>query len=160
MQRPVWAADGKQVFGSRSPGVPVLLDPHPAAPAVDPRSLPGLEKYGGALFSPYPSHGGPMVAEWLGEKGWELLFYDLAKGEAKRPAIPGRRPAWMPGDRQVIFGRGSQCILYDVATGREKELFSVAPNTLYEIHSTRDGRRIFFTETIRDADLWLGRMGK
>lgn len=160
MQRPVWTADGKQVFGSRNPGLPVLLDPHPAAPAAGPRSLPGLEEFDGALFSPFPAHGAMLVAEWPGDKGWELIFYDLAKGVATRPGVFGRRPAWMPGDRQVIFGRGPQCLLYDVASRREKALFSVAPNTLYEIHATRDARRIFFTQTIREADLWLGRMGK
>ena len=121
---------------------------------------PGFENYPGALFSPGDPQSGLLVAEWPADTGWELIFYDPAKGVVERPGVPGRRPAWMPGGRQVIFGRGAKCILYDVKTKREREIFSVEPNTLYEIHPTRDRRRIFFTQTIRDADVWLGRMGK
>ena len=160
MQRPVWTADGKQVLASRVPGVASLVDPRPASPATNPPPLAGLANFSGAIFSPFPEHGGPVAGEWVGEKGWELILYDLAKGVVTRPGVLGRRPAYMPGDRQVIFGRGSKCLLYDLETHREKELFSVGTNTIYEIHSTHDGRRIFYTETIRDTDLWLGRMGK
>ena len=101
-----------------------------------------------------------MAAEWVGEKGWELIFYDLAKGVATRSGVMGRRPAYMPGGYQMIFGRGSKCLLYDLDTHRERELFSIGTNAIYEVHPTHDGKRIFFTQTIRDADLWLGRMSR
>jgi Tol biopolymer transport system component len=160
MQRPVWTADGKQVLASRVPGPASMVDPHPASPATALTPLPGLAKFSGAIFSPFPEHGALLTAEWVGEKGWELIFYDLAKGVASRSGVLGRRPAYMAGDRQVIFGRGSKCLLYSLDTHREKELFSVGTNTIYEIHPTHDGKRIFFTQTIRDADLWLGRMSR
>ena len=162
VQRPVWTPDGKQVLASRLLMSPELLDAAPPVPQPDRPSLPGLDAYPGALFSPFPARGSLLTAEWnTSEKGWELLFYDLSTGKAELPGIPGRRPAWMPqGQRQVLLGRGSKCMLYDLDTKRERELFSVAPNTLYEIHATGDGRRIYFSETIRDADLWLARMGK
>jgi hypothetical protein len=160
MQRPVWTADGKQVLASRVPGLASMVDPHPASPAKVLTPLPGLANFSGAIFSPFPDHGGLLTAEWVGEKGWELIFYDLAKGAASRSGVLGRRPAYLLGDRQVIFGRGSKCLLYSLDTHRERELFSVGTNTIYEIHPTHDGKRIFFTQTIRDADLWLGRMSK
>ncbi len=159
VQRPVWSADGRQVLASRVPGLAALVDPHAPSPVTTLTPLPGIANFSGAIFSPFPQHG-PVVGEWVGEKGWELIFYDLEKGVATRSGVLGRRPAYMPGDRQVIFGRGSKCLLYDLDTHREKELFSVGPNTIYEIHPTHDGKRIFFSQTIRDADLWVGRMSR
>jgi hypothetical protein len=39
---------------------------------------------------------------------------------------------------------------------REKRLFSVTPNKLNSTGFDESGQRIYFTQTIRDADLWTG----
>ncbi len=158
INRPVWSADGTRILVTRHQGPPAIIDLKPQG-TVEPHSLPGLDAYPGAIFSPWPSHGDLLVAEWNGGSGWELLFYDVSRRVAHLPGVKGRRPEWMPDSRQVVFGRGGKCMLYDPDSRRESELFSVAPNTLYSIHPSRDARRIYFSQTIRDADLWIGHMG-
>jgi hypothetical protein len=84
----------------------------------------------------------------------------MASGKLERLGIEGARPVWVPGSsRQFVFERDSICYLYDLNLRREKRLFSVAPNTLCAVRLDESGRRIYFTQTIRDADLWMGQMG-
>jgi hypothetical protein len=89
-----------------------------------------------------------------------VFRYSMTAGKLERLGIEGDRPLWLQGsDRRFIFKRDSSCYLYDLDLRRETRLFSVAPNTIYAIRLDESGRRIYFTQTIRDADLWMGQMG-
>lgn len=84
-----------------------------------------------------------------------VLTYPAAKFE--KLGVSGRIPMWLPGAKpRFLFLRDSACYLYDWETRREKLLFSVAPNRIYDMQPSPDGRRIWFTQTIRDADVWMG----
>ena len=100
-----------------------------------------------------------VLLGWVKENFNSIVRYSLASGKPERLGITGDRPIWVPGsNRQLIYKRGAACYLYDLGFRREKKLFSVAPNQFYALQFTADGRRIYFTETIRDANLWMGQM--
>ncbi|HJZ97256.1 MAG TPA: hypothetical protein VKE70_12175, partial [Candidatus Solibacter sp.] len=132
---------------------------HPASPMVDPPILPGTEDVGRQFF-PYGPPVNHLLLGVIGGEPDELGQYSLATGKLEPMGIVGSRPAWVPGSkRHFVFRRDIACYLYDLDLKREKRLFSVSPNTIYHLSFGAGGSKLYFTQTIRDADLWLGRIG-
>jgi Tol biopolymer transport system component len=159
MQAAVWIDGGKRILVGRQSGGPSILDPHSGSPANDLPSLPGFEGAGrGFLFFGPPANG--MLIGDIDGTVRVIGRYSVTAGKLERLGIEGARPVWVPsgGDRQFVFKRGTTCYLYDLDLKREKRLFSVAPNKIYALRFDQSGRRIYFTQTIRDADLWMGQM--
>ncbi len=160
MQKPVWTSDGSRILAARLPGSPTFIDPRLSRPITNPASAPGLEGQQGLFFWQWPRQGGTLVGEQLVSAGhFNLVLYTPATGRLEPLGITGRRPAWLAGERQFIFTRDGDCLLYDPALRREKLLFSVAPNRIYALDTSRPGR-IYFTQTVQHADVWLGRFGQ
>ena len=158
MQISEWIDRGRRIVACRSTGGPSILDPHAGSPAVDPPGLPGFEGEARRfLFFGPPAN--QMFIGLIGDAANGIARYSMATGKLERLGIDGARPVWVPGGRQFVFRRDSVCYLYDLDLKREKRLFSVAPNTIYALRLDENGRRIYFTQTIRDADLWMGQMG-
>ena len=159
MQISAWIDRGSRILACRQTGGPSILDPYAGSPAIDPPSLPGFEGDGRSFL-----FFGPPVNEMsiglIGGDANGIARYSTATGKLERLGIDGSRPVWVPGSgRQFVFKRDGVCYLYDLNLRREKRLFSVAPNTIYAMRLDESGRRIYFTQTIRDADLWMGQMG-
>jgi serine/threonine protein kinase len=158
LQASVWADRGKRILAGRQAGGPSIIDPQVASPVIDPPSLPGFE----GVSHTFLLFGPPVNDRVIASEGEENVIdlYGLTAAKVERLGIEGTRPVWVPGSgHQFVFKRGSACYLYDLDLKREKRLFSVAPNDIYAIHFDENGRRIYFTQTIRDADLWMGQMG-
>jgi hypothetical protein len=66
----------------------------------------------------------------------------------------------VPGSnaRYFVFLRDDACLLYERERNRERRLFSTGHNQMYFLQMSATGRQIYFTETIRDAHLWMGEM--
>jgi hypothetical protein len=89
-------------------------------------------------------------------------MYSLAEHRLARLGVKGTRPAWVPGSntRYFVFLRDDSCFLYDRQQHREKRLFSTDHNQMYFLQMSAAGRKIYFTETIRDAHIWMGEMAR
>lgn len=61
--------------------------------------------------------------------------------------------------RYFLVAREGECLLYDRTLRRETKLFSAAPNSIYDLGLPPGGRSIYFSQVIRDSDLWLARFG-
>jgi serine/threonine protein kinase len=159
MQLSTWIDSGKRILAGRQTGGPSIIDPHAGSPAIDPPSLPGFEGETRTILL----YGPPVNDMLLGffDDGTNRIFsYSMTAGKLERLGIDGDRPLWVPGSgRQFIYKRDGICYLFDFDSRREKRLFSVAPNTIYAMHLDESGRRIYFTQIIRDADLWMGQLG-
>ncbi len=157
MQLSIWVDGGKRLLAARQSGGPSFLDPHPARPVVDPPGLPGFKGLD-RVFLVSALLNDTLLA-YVEEDVTVIARYSMSTGKLERLGIEGSRPIWVPGrGRQFVFRRGSSCYLYDLESRREKRLFSVAPNGFYAMHFDESGRRLYFTQTIRDADLWMGQM--
>jgi serine/threonine protein kinase len=157
MQKPIWTADGSRILAARLPGAPAFVDPRAAGPVPNPVTAPGLEGQEGLFFWQWPRQGDTLVGEQLMRPGhFNLVLYTPAAARLERLGITGRRPSWLAAGRQFIFTRDGDCLLYDPVLRREKHLFSVAPNRIYAVDASRPGR-IYFTQTVQHADVWLGR---
>ena len=158
MQSSMWIDSGKRILAGRQTGGPSIIDPHAGSPAIDPPSLPGFE----GETRPFLLYGPPVNDMLLGyfDDGTNRIFrYSMTAGKLEPLGIDGDRPLWVPGSAgQFIYKRDGICYLYDLDLRREKRLFSVAPNTIFAMRLDESGRRIYFTQTIRDSDLWMGQL--
>jgi serine/threonine protein kinase/Tol biopolymer transport system component len=153
-----WIDRGTRILASRQVGGPSILDPRSGLRSFDPPGLPEFAGERGHFIFVAPAVNEVLVG-WVNENFDSLVRYSPAGGKLERLGIAGERPIWAPGsNRQVIFKRGGVCYLYDLDSRQEKKLFTVAPNQIQALQFNPDGRRLYFTETIRDASLWMGQM--
>jgi serine/threonine protein kinase/Tol biopolymer transport system component len=160
MQRPMFLGDGKQVLAPRVNAAPGLLDPYgPDLPRNELAPLPGLRFLGRRLFFySWPPGVEMVVGEHQDERSAnQLLFYWPKQQRSEYPGIQGNHPLTLPGGKALVFMRGSQCLLYDLRTQREKVLFDFGGTRAHSMVVTRDGW-IYYTRIVRDSDLWIGRM--
>jgi hypothetical protein len=157
MQRSIWSPDGTRIIAARLPGAPAFLDPHAGKIITEAPPAPGLDAQSGTVFFNWPGATPFLVGEQVASGNGRLILYWLADGRVEQLGITGRRPVLLPGARQFVFARGGECFLYDISLRREKLLFSVEPNKIYAIDVSRPGK-IYFTQTVRKGDIWLGRL--
>jgi len=158
---PIFTHDGSRIIyfpWTRPPSwLPGDGPVHKGIPTV----LPGFENMGDIYLQPFNPSGPEEADHFLGDErtstGRELIRYDLKRARAERLGAKGTIPAWLPGQKQLLFARGGKLMHFDLATKAERELLSVFPNDIWNLHVTRDGRRVYFTSTVREGDIWLGR---
>ncbi len=158
----VWIDGGKRVVASLFGLGLALLDLGAGLPVVEPKMLPGIESLkDGSYAFVSPPENGLLLGHIAGFGANPLILYSLAEGKLTRLGVRGTRPAWSPGsnNRYFVFLREDACYLYDREQKREKRLFSTAHNQIYFMQIGASGRRIYFTQTIRDAHLWMGELG-
>jgi eukaryotic-like serine/threonine-protein kinase len=154
---PVWSRDGRLLFAPRTPGTPVIVDPHRSSPVREPQPAPGLDGFDRAFFAPAPDRGEWMLIDTGDPALPDLWLYSYAGGKMQPLGVKGRSPVFLPGSQQIIYARETSCFIFDIGARREHELFSVAPNEIYMLAPKKDGQ-IYFTQTNRDSDLWIARM--
>jgi hypothetical protein len=81
----------------------------------------------------------------------------MSNGKAERTGAKGTTSAWLPGQRRFLFRRDKQIFVYDVATRREKAIHSVAPHDPWLLRVSKDGRKLYYSVTVREGEVWLGR---
>ena len=163
MQKAIWSPDGSRVLAA-SNGLPAFLDPRALSADTARAPVPGIEH---AVIVHSWSAGTDGAGLVLGEEGSgrpspEIVLYSPSRAKLEPTGITGRFPVWLEeragsDPRYFVFARSSACFLYDRRLRRETLLFSVALNTLYCFRVHRAGGRIYFSQTVRDSDLWRAR---
>ncbi len=157
----VWIDGGRRIVASLFGSGLALLSPEAPVPITEPAVLPGLEPLSGFsyAFVSQPENG-LLLGHIAGNGENPIVLYSLAEKKLTRLGVRGSRPAWIPGsnNRYFVFFRDNACFLYDRQQKREKRLFSTGHNEMYFLQLNAAGTRIYFTETIRNADLWMGEM--
>lgn len=147
--------DDKRLIAGRQNGALVLLNSEETA-ATNPPAVPGASGIGTVTLSGNPRNGTILGYGYTHGIEEELVAFTYPAGKFEKIGASGRAPEWLPGSKpRFIFIRDSVCYLYDWETHAEKRLFSVAPNRLYAVRADLGGRRIWFTQTIREADIWM-----
>lgn len=72
----------------------------------------------------------------------------------------GGGPRWLNDGRRLVFSTfattsRSALYLLDTRSKQVRELLAVAPNEIGQRTLSRDNRRIYFSLTSREADVWL-----
>ena len=156
-----WSHDGQQVL--------VLPEPLHSAwvpsrgVTTRPTQLPGLQAIDWGYFVAWNPPVNPAESDlWLmvvREAGrMRVWLYHMRSGKAEPTPVFGTSPSWLPGQRQFLFARQGKLWVYDLISGKERAVHSVFPNDPWELRVSRDGRRVYFSQTTRDGEIWLGQM--
>jgi dipeptidyl aminopeptidase/acylaminoacyl peptidase len=67
----------------------------------------------------------------------------------------GASPLWLSDSRRLLFGDGDKIRLVDSQSRKVREILPVAPNSIGALSVPGDDRRIYFSVTVAEADIWL-----
>jgi serine/threonine-protein kinase len=86
--------------------------------------------------------------------GTGIVVYSLASRAIETVSDFGDAPQWFPDGRRLVFAWGSRLYLADVDAGRVSELGSFAPHAVGLGSVSPDGRWLYYSMSVTEADLW------
>jgi Tol biopolymer transport system component len=155
----VWSPDGRRMVAGTvrdTPQVTVLFDPHRPWAEQRPELLPPLAD----SLAPYGPHDwspdGRRLAGMIAAVDRGIIVYDLARRSYQRLTSFGQWPVWLPDSRRILFVSGGTAFyVLDTETRVVRKVFEVSRDVIGPPQLTRDGRAIFFTRRVTEADIWL-----
>ncbi|MEX2468044.1 MAG: protein kinase [Gemmatimonadota bacterium] len=128
-----------------------------AAVTVDEPSA-GVEMLipGDLMVRPAWSPDGDRIAGVLppAAGGTGIVVYSLESRALETVSDFGDAPQWLPDGRRLVFAWGSRLYLADTETDEVRELYALEDDVLGLGSVSSDGRWIYFSRTVTEADLW------
>ncbi len=153
---PVWSPDESRMAASdiNKGGVVHVFDPRVPWKQQNPQTLPPHPS--GRTFSAWSwSPDGTRLAGYLGATyQGGIATYDFQSRTYQVLTDFGLFPLWLNDNDHLLFSWQSKLFLVD-QTKRVREVVSVAPDEAGIPSMSRDNRRIVFTRTVSEADIWL-----
>jgi Tol biopolymer transport system component len=87
-----------------------------------------------------------------------IVTYSFKTGKYERLTNYGEWPVWLPDSRRILFVSNGNCFYVIDSLSKQKpatEIFSVERDSLGPPRIPPDGRFIYFTRRITEADIWL-----
>jgi Tol biopolymer transport system component len=153
---PVWSADGKRlaytVFGVNT----YFLETAKPWAAQTPEKLPAFPGPG-QLFNGWAwSPDGSMLAGFLNRDDG-IALYSIASRTFRRLTDHGSDPVWLSDSRRLLFHDDGRIHLVDSQSGNAHEVLSILPEEVARrgFAVGPDDRRIYFSVSSTEADVWL-----
>jgi Tol biopolymer transport system component len=153
---PVWSADGKRLaftlFGLNT----LMINPKIPWSEQMPEKLPPFPAEG-VLFSGWNwSPDGTMLAGFLGRDNG-IAVYNVQSRTYRRLNNTGADPVWLSDSKRLLFLDKGKIFLLDSATGVTRELVSATPEEIARrgFSISPDDRRIYFSVSTTEADVWM-----
>ncbi len=133
----------------------------PAQPMVSgaPDRLPDPEP---ALmpFTPHTwSPDGEYLAGDIRYQDTGVVVYTFRTRTHERLTEFGQWPVWLPDGRHILFvSEGKKFFVVDRESKEVREIYSATWDVLGLPRLTPDGRQIYYSRRISEADLWLVRL--
>jgi len=111
----------------------------------------------GQVFSGWNwSPDGRMLAGFLNRDDG-VVTYSPDSQTFRRLTEHGSDPAWLSDNRRLLFLNNGKIHLLDSVSGRSKELVSAMPEEIARrgFAVSLDDRRIYFSVSTTDADVWM-----
>ena len=127
-----------------------------AVPVDDARAGAEMLIPGDLMVRPVWSPQGDRIAGVLppAAGGSGIVVYSLASRAIQTISDFGDAPQWLPDGRRIVFAWGSRLYLADTASGEVRELYTLEDDVLGLGSVSNDGRWIYFSRTVTQADLW------
>ena len=155
----VWSPTGSRMAGSevlKAGNRSYIFDPDLPWSSSSRQELPAAPKPVESYFVNSWSRDGRQLCLSIGPRDAGILTYDLRSGRFERLTKFGEWPDWFPDGRRILFLSGRHSLyVVDRTTGRAHKVFSVARDALGPPRVARDGRHIFYSRRVTEADLFL-----
>jgi len=158
---PTWSPDGSRMAGSGVQGQgskwSFVFDPSRAWASQTPQVLPAADAAIPTYYVNSWSPDGRLLCGGIGPVDNGVLTYDLRTRRFERLTDFGEYPVWLPDSRQILFvsGGGKAFYIVDRVTKQVRRIFSAGRDALGPPRLSRDGRRIFYSRRVTEADLWM-----
>jgi len=154
----IWSPDGGRIAYSLvgGAGTHILNVTRPWREQV-PEKLPPMEAVN-TYFAPTSwSPDGQKLAGTRGPVSSVVYVYVFGSRSYRRIAEASTytAPVWLRDSRRLLFADGAGVLLADSQSGKTREVFSVAPNSLWLGAVSEDNRTIYFSLQSTEADVWL-----
>ena len=158
---PVWSPDGSRMAVSMTagPGHPdnaYVFDPNRPWAAQTPEVLPPFKGRAGPFIVNSWSPDGLWLAGFDGLAGRGILTYSLRTRTFTRFTDDGGYPVWLPDSRRLLFvSGGKDFFVLDIASKVRRKVFSVKGDVIGPGQLSRDGRELYFSRRVTEADIWM-----
>ncbi|MGA2383292.1 MAG: protein kinase [Gemmatimonadales bacterium] len=155
-----WSPDGTRLMGSmvlRGVGETVVFDPNRPWGSQRRQVLPAA----GEAFQPFYMNSwsldGQRLCGGIGPRDNGILTYEFRTGRYERLTDYGEWPVWLPDSRHILFvsGGGKAFYIVDRITKQVRRIFTAGRDVLGPPRLTRDGRHMFYSRRVTEADLWM-----
>jgi Tol biopolymer transport system component len=160
---PVWSPDSRRLatvkaFPSND-RVAMVVD---ANRSVNEQSPEVLQTPGQAFRQFIPISWSPDGARLAGQIGFSdrggagIVLYSFASRAYERVTEFGEWPAWFGDSRRILFVyKGREFWVADTRTKQTKKIYSTVWHTLGPPRMTRDGRAVFYSRRMTEADIYI-----
>jgi Tol biopolymer transport system component len=151
-----WSSDGTRVAVSEVatetlPAATYIVDPGIPVAQQKPEKLPPFRSFVVNSWSP----NGDMLAGQTTISATGIATYSFRNRTYDVLTDFGEFPIWLPDNRQLLFvSRGREIILVDVLTKNHRTVFTDTRNVLGPPQITHDGRTLYFSRRVTEADIW------
>jgi dipeptidyl aminopeptidase/acylaminoacyl peptidase len=167
MQNGAWSPDGKRVLAGRF-GETLELDARRQTPITKLQEAAAVHPVSGLFCSAWtPGPDGALAAcDFWTNPAYEVAVYSPKDHKLERTSVKGTAAIWAPAanpaevHRRLLFADRTGCFLYDRTTKTVVQIFSAAPNVVLDLAPSPNGKFLYVSQKIRDADLWLARLAK
>ena len=155
----VWSPDGSRMVAAstaRESATTYLFDPHRPWREQEPEVLPAppdsLAPFGPHSWSP----DGRRLAGMMAALDRGITTYTFASRTYQRLTDYGQWPVWLPDSRRLLLVSGGKAFyVVDRETKLVRQAFSVTRDVVGPPQLTRDGRAVYFSRRVTEADIWL-----
>jgi Tol biopolymer transport system component len=155
-----WSPNGARMMGSMAlggAGETVVFDPNRPWASQQRQALPAADTAFQPFYMNSWSPDGQRLCGSIGPADNGILTYDFRTRRYERLTDFGEYPVWLPDSRHILFvsGAGKAFYIVDRETKQVKRIFSAGRDTLGPPRLTRDGRHMFYSRRVTEADLWM-----
>ena len=155
----VWSPDARRMLAANTrsdSGTTYLFDPHRPWREQEPEVLPAppdsLAPFGPHSWSP----DGRRLAGMMAALDRGITTYTFASRTYQRLTDYGQWPVWLPDSRRLLLVSGGKAFyVVDRETKLVRQAFSVTRDVVGPPQLTRDGRAVYFSRRVTEADIWL-----
>lgn len=153
----VWSPDGvRMAAASTGAGAAFLFDPNRPWHEQQPETLPAppdsLAPFGPHSWSP----DGRRLAGMIAALDQGIITYTLGSRTYERLTDYGQWPVWLPDSSGILFVSGGKAFyVVDHETREVRKVLSVTRDVIGPPQLTRDGRTMYFSRRVTEADIWL-----
>jgi serine/threonine protein kinase len=158
-----WSPDGSRIAVSTIQGGKIyVFDPGRPWHEQSPQALPVNEKSFRSLIVTSWSPDSQLLACQTGfnEGGSSpnlgVVTFSFKSGKFERWTDYGEWPIWLPDSRRLLFvSKGKDFFVIDGRSRQAHRIYSVERDRLGPPRMPRDGRSIYFTRRVTEADIWM-----